>query len=98
MWAEKVKDDAWSWKNVKERLKKIEAYHDEIPDEYREWVNPKPEGMWSSFLVACCSIVLLCLFLSQEFSTRGKFSQGGYFHMFLRYPLLFLSPSYEVSI
>ncbi|PQE17554.1 hypothetical protein CJF30_00009567 [Rutstroemia sp. NJR-2017a BBW] len=42
-WAEKVNDDAWSWKNVKERLKKIEAYHDEIPDEYREWVNPKPE-------------------------------------------------------
>ncbi|KAM3065131.1 hypothetical protein ACMFMG_006108 [Clarireedia jacksonii] len=43
LWAEKVKDDAWSWKNVKERLKKIEAYHDEVSDEYREWVNPRPE-------------------------------------------------------
>ncbi|TEY56256.1 hypothetical protein BOTCAL_0227g00010 [Botryotinia calthae] len=42
-WAEKVDDDAWSWAHVKERLKKIEHYHDKVPDQYREFVNPKPE-------------------------------------------------------
>ncbi|KAA8566758.1 hypothetical protein EYC84_009858 [Monilinia fructicola] len=43
-WAEKVGDDTWSWHNVKERFKKIEHYHDRIPDQYREFINPKPEN------------------------------------------------------
>lgn len=42
-WAKMVDDDAWSWTHVKERLKKIEHYHDEVPDQHREFVNPKPE-------------------------------------------------------
>ncbi|KAJ8061383.1 hypothetical protein OCU04_010439 [Sclerotinia nivalis] len=47
-WAEKVDDDTWSWVNVKERFKKIEHYHDEVPDQYRELVNPKPEDHGTS--------------------------------------------------
>ncbi|QSZ30159.1 hypothetical protein DSL72_004679 [Monilinia vaccinii-corymbosi] len=42
-WAEQVGDDTWSWSKVQERFKKIEHYHDEIPDAYREFVNPNPE-------------------------------------------------------
>lgn len=42
-WADQVDDKAWSWPNVKERFKKIEHYHDEVPDEYRQFVNPNPE-------------------------------------------------------
>lgn len=37
-------DDAWCWKNVKERFKKIESYHVEVPEEHRKYVNPKAEG------------------------------------------------------
>lgn len=47
-WAEKVGDDAWSWINVKERFKKIEHYHDEVADQYREFVDPKPEDHGTS--------------------------------------------------
>lgn len=43
-WARKVGDEAWSWKNVKQRFKKIESYHVEVPEEHREFVNPKTEG------------------------------------------------------
>jgi hypothetical protein len=49
-WARKVGDDAWTWKNVKQRFKKIESYHVEIPEEHKKYINPKPEGE-SSFLV-----------------------------------------------
>jgi len=41
-WASKVGDDAWLFKNVKERLKKIENYHVEIPKEHQKYINPKP--------------------------------------------------------
>ena len=49
-WARKVGDEAWTWKNVKQRLKKIESYHVEIPEEHQKYINPKPEGK-PSFLV-----------------------------------------------
>ncbi|KUJ20239.1 glucose-methanol-choline oxidoreductase-like protein [Mollisia scopiformis] len=42
-WARKVGDDAWNWTNVKQRLKKIESYHVEVPAEHRKFVNPKAE-------------------------------------------------------
>ncbi|KAI9050741.1 hypothetical protein LZ554_004861 [Drepanopeziza brunnea f. sp. 'monogermtubi'] len=42
-WARIVGDDAWTWKNVKERFKKIENYHVEIPSEHRKYINPKAE-------------------------------------------------------
>lgn len=43
-WARKVGDDAWSWKNVKERFKKIENCHIEIQEELKVFINPKAEG------------------------------------------------------
>ena len=50
-WARKVGDDAWSWKNVKERFKKIERYHVEIPKEHQRYINPKEQGRCSGILV-----------------------------------------------
>ncbi len=43
-WARKVDDDTWNWKNVKQRFKKIESSHVEVPEEDRKYVNPKAEG------------------------------------------------------
>ncbi|KAK2626971.1 hypothetical protein QTJ16_004146 [Diplocarpon rosae] len=42
-WARQVGDDAWRWKDVKERLKKIESYHVDIPVEHKKYVDPKAE-------------------------------------------------------
>jgi choline dehydrogenase-like flavoprotein len=42
-WAEKVGDDAWSWKNVKQRFGKIEGYHVEVPEGHG-FVKPRVEG------------------------------------------------------
>lgn len=42
-WARKVGDDAWTWKNVKQRFKKIESYHVEIPEEHKKYINSKSE-------------------------------------------------------
>lgn len=43
-WARKLGDDAWNWKSVKERFKKIENYHVEIPKEHQKFISPKAEG------------------------------------------------------
>ena len=43
-WARQVGDDAWNWKNVKQRFKKIEHYHANVPEEHRKFVNPRVEG------------------------------------------------------
>ncbi|RDW88356.1 hypothetical protein BP6252_00388 [Coleophoma cylindrospora] len=42
-WARLVGDDAFDWKHTKERLKKIEHCHQEIPATYQKYVNPKVE-------------------------------------------------------
>ena len=42
-WAEKVGDDAWSWKNVKQRFGKIESYHVEVPEGHG-FIKPRVEG------------------------------------------------------
>ncbi|TVY48290.1 Alcohol dehydrogenase [acceptor] [Lachnellula occidentalis] len=42
-WARKVGDEDWEWKNVKERMKKIETYHVEVPEEHRKFIDPKQE-------------------------------------------------------
>lgn len=39
-----VGDDAWAWRNVKERFKKIETYHIEIPKEHQQYIGPKATG------------------------------------------------------
>lgn len=46
-WAKKVGDDSWNWRNVKERFKKIESCHVEIPEEHRKFINPKAAGKCS---------------------------------------------------
>lgn len=43
-WAKKVEDDAWNWQNVKQRFKKIESYHTEVPTDVQKWLAPIPEG------------------------------------------------------
>ncbi|KAH6718962.1 glucose-methanol-choline oxidoreductase-like protein [Leptodontidium sp. MPI-SDFR-AT-0119] len=47
-WARKVGDDAWKWTNVKERFKKIERYHVEIPKEHQKYISPKAEDHGTS--------------------------------------------------
>lgn len=42
-WAEKVGDQAWSWREVKKRLGRIESYHVEVPEGHA-FVRPKVEG------------------------------------------------------
>ncbi|KAH6678315.1 hypothetical protein B0J14DRAFT_582430 [Halenospora varia] len=42
-WARVVGDDAWKWENVKERFKKVESYHVEVPEKHRKYINPKVE-------------------------------------------------------
>jgi choline dehydrogenase-like flavoprotein len=44
-WAERVGDDAWSWKNVKSRFGKIESYHVDMPEGHK-FLKPKVEGEW----------------------------------------------------
>jgi choline dehydrogenase-like flavoprotein len=46
-WAEKVGDDAWSWKNVKQRFGKIESYHVEVREGHG-FVKPRVEGKFIS--------------------------------------------------
>lgn len=43
-WARKVGDEDWRWESVKERIKKIETYHVEVPEEHKKYINPKLEG------------------------------------------------------
>ncbi|CZT48059.1 related to alcohol oxidase [Rhynchosporium secalis] len=43
-WAKKVGDDTWKWKKVKERFKKIENYHVDIPREHQKYISPKAEN------------------------------------------------------
>jgi len=43
-WARKVDDDAWSWTRVKERFKKIENYHIDVPNEHKAHIHPKESG------------------------------------------------------
>ena len=39
-----VDDESWNWTNVKQRLKKIENYHVEVPKGHEKWINPKLSG------------------------------------------------------
>ena len=44
-WAEKVGDQAWTWKEVKKRFGKIENYHVEVPKGHT-FMRPQVEGEW----------------------------------------------------
>lgn len=46
-WARRVGDDAWKWENVKERMKKVTTYHIDVPEEHRQFIQPKQEGEYS---------------------------------------------------
>lgn len=37
---------------MKERFKKVESYHVEVPEEHRKWVDVKAEGRPTSLLSA----------------------------------------------
>ena len=57
-WADRVGDEAWSWKNVKERFKKIESYHVEVPEGHT-FLKPKAEGQFFPFFPRRCWYVVL---------------------------------------
>ncbi|CAJ2501295.1 Uu.00g041480.m01.CDS01 [Anthostomella pinea] len=42
-WARLVGDEAFAWKHVKQCLKKIENFHNDVPQKYRKWFKPKDE-------------------------------------------------------
>jgi len=52
-----VGDDAWAWRNVKERLKRIETFHTDIPEEHQKYINPKAAGRY--FKAAMINFVCL---------------------------------------
>ncbi|KAI0020992.1 glucose-methanol-choline oxidoreductase-like protein [Xylariomycetidae sp. FL0641] len=41
--AELTGNEAFSWKRVKETLKKVEKFHNDVPEEFRGSINPKDE-------------------------------------------------------
>lgn len=52
-WSRRIDDKTWEWSQVKERIKKIESLHVQVPEEYRKYINPKPEGTFSSNMRRC---------------------------------------------
>ncbi|KAG0649714.1 alcohol dehydrogenase [Hyphodiscus hymeniophilus] len=46
-WADKIGDEAWSWKEVKKRLRKVESYHIEVPEGHK-FIRPKVEDHGTS--------------------------------------------------
>ncbi|KAK9783377.1 hypothetical protein SCARD494_13196 [Seiridium cardinale] len=42
-WSRRVGDEAFSWSHVKKVLKKVENFHNDVPDEYRSHIKPKNE-------------------------------------------------------
>jgi uncharacterized protein YydD (DUF2326 family) len=49
-WARRVGDDAWNWQNVKRRMKKIENYQTDMPEEQKKYINPKAQGIHSDLV------------------------------------------------
>jgi choline dehydrogenase-like flavoprotein len=47
-WAERVGDEAWSWREVQRRLGRVENYHVEVPEGHA-FVRPRAEGEFSGF-------------------------------------------------
>ncbi|KAK6087260.1 putative aldehyde dehydrogenase [Seiridium cupressi] len=42
-WSRRVGDEDFSWSHVKKVLKKVENFHNDVPDEYRSYIKPKNE-------------------------------------------------------
>jgi len=41
-----VGDEAWNWENVKERIKRVETRHCEVPEGMKRFIAPKTGGEW----------------------------------------------------
>jgi choline dehydrogenase-like flavoprotein len=54
-WARVVGDEDFGWAKVKERYKRVENYHVEVPEENRRWVDVRAEGKPVFFFVLSCS-------------------------------------------
>lgn len=49
-WARLVGDDAFNWSHVKQVLNRVENFHNDVPENFRDYIKPKDTGM--SVLVA----------------------------------------------
>jgi choline dehydrogenase-like flavoprotein len=56
-WARLVGDEAFSWPHVKQVLKTIEHFHNDVPENFRDYIKPKDRGLCSfSVEVKCADI------------------------------------------
>jgi choline dehydrogenase-like flavoprotein len=58
-WARRVGDEVWEWRNVKERLRKIENCHVNVAEEHRKFVHPNPSGIVFRMSPDLCAFILL---------------------------------------
>ncbi|ETS87181.1 hypothetical protein PFICI_01009 [Pestalotiopsis fici W106-1] len=42
-WARIVADDAFGWRHVRRVLKRVENFHNDVPEDFRDYINPKDE-------------------------------------------------------
>ncbi|KAI5927601.1 glucose-methanol-choline oxidoreductase-like protein [Camillea tinctor] len=42
-WARLVGNESFAWENVKERLKRVEKFHNDVPEGFQNWIQPKDE-------------------------------------------------------
>ncbi|KAI1633044.1 glucose-methanol-choline oxidoreductase-like protein [Biscogniauxia mediterranea] len=42
-WARLAGDESFAWERVKERLKRIEKFHNDVPGDFQKWIKPKDE-------------------------------------------------------
>lgn len=45
-WARLVGDDAFAWTHVKQVLKKVENFHNDVPKDFCDYIRPKDEGSY----------------------------------------------------
>lgn len=44
-WARQVDDDVFGWKNVQKCLKRVERLHNDVPEDFRQYIRPEKGGM-----------------------------------------------------
>lgn len=44
-WARAVGDEAFAWQSVKRTLQRVEAFHNDVPEDYRRFIKPQDEGL-----------------------------------------------------
>lgn len=47
-WARVVDDEAFAWHNVKRTLQKVENFHNDVPEDYKNYIQPQDQGLFNS--------------------------------------------------